>query len=220
MTTSDLVSRLKNEELNRPSDDDLFTDPDDYHGALTKAQRYFYRRTASHYPGVLVTEKGPISSDDDGRTYDLGDDHYSEMEVWTPPGPPTGTIIPPAVPESGDFGYYTEGQLLKLTRKKDYSPGIYIRWVPATVPPVDNNNDPTLPNYFEDALVFRAAYHLAKKPGYLGDPDSFKDDAREEWAGDPEDPSDAGLLGTLSRQSAHRGREGRGSPLPWYKRIG
>lgn len=206
MTTSEAIDRVK-ELLNRPSDDDLFTDPGDYHTALTRSQQFWYRQVASHYPDLLKQDhsSNPISTSDDGRTYQLGGDHLGEMEVWTPPGPPTGRVILPAVPEANRQGFYVDGTDLKLVLKRDYDPGIYVRWVPADAPDIDGGTNPALPVYFDDALTYQAAYYMASKPGFLGDPQFYRQSAIKEWEGDPDSVSDAGILGTLSRQSAHGG---------------
>lgn len=224
MNSSEAVDRLKG-ILNRPEDDDLFSDPNDYYEALERAQQFYRRQIVSHYPGLLVETSSAISSDDGGESYDLPDQHLGEMEVWTPPGPPNGNVIPPVVPEAHAFGYYVEdtgetGPTLYLTHERSYDPGIYLRWIPASAPTVDADTDPVLPAYMDDMLVFRAAYEMASRPGFLGDPNYYKTRAAHEWGGDPEVPSDAGVLGTLSRQSAHHGLETHGDAgRPWYKRI-
>jgi hypothetical protein len=188
---------------------------------LTRAEAYWYRQVATHYPDLLKVVSSAISSSDGGTTYALGDDHYGELEVWTPPGPPTGQPIIQTLPESSVFGFYVQGQNLKLTFEKDYSPGIYLVWVPATLTALtDASEDPHLPAYFEDAYLYRAAYYLAQKPGFIGDPDYFKQKAAQEWDGDAESISDAGLLGTLSRQYAAGGYQSIVTGVtPWYKNI-
>lgn len=221
MTTSDAIDRLK-EELNRPSDDDLFDDPGDYHTALTRSQAYWYRQVSSHYPSLLLQNHtdNPISSNDGGRTYPLGGDHLGQLDVWTPPGPPQGRVLLPAVPEATRQGFYVEGTDLKLTFERDYDPGIYVRWIPADPPDIDGSNDPALPTYFDDALIYRAAFYMASKPGFLGDPNYYKEQANNEWDGDPDVISDAGILGTLSKQHAHHGHVTRGDfGAPWYRNI-
>lgn len=215
MTTAELVAEVK-EALNRPADDDLFDSPGDFHEALTRAQRHFVQKVAVHYPD-LVREDATLTSADGGDTYVLPDDHFGELDVWEPPGPPDGRLLEPSLPESGRFGYWQQGRTIHLTSTKDFNP-LHIRWIPATQV-VDAVNDPSLPEYFREAYIFRAAYELAKKPGYLSeDPRFFKRLAINEWSGDPEDDSDTGIIGMLKNQQAYQGLEGVPTFDPrWYR---
>ncbi len=221
MGTTELIADLKGPILNRPTDDDLFTSPTDYEGALTRAEAYWYRQVATHFPDLLKIVSSAIASSDGGETYLLTDDHYGELEVYSPPGPPTGQTIIQALPESSVFGFYVQGRNLKLTYAKDYTPGIYVRWVPVTLAALtDASEDPHLPDYFKDAYLYRAAYYLSQKPGFIGDPGYFKALATQEWDGDQDSMSDAGLLGTLSRQYAAGGYQSIVTGVtPWYKNI-
>jgi hypothetical protein len=221
MDTTDLIADLKGPILNRPTDDDLFTSPGDFEKALTRAEAFWYRQVATHFPDLLKVVSSAVASVDGGESYLLTDDHYGELEVYTPPGPPTGQNIVQTLPESTVFGFYVEGRKLKLTYAKDYSPGIYVRWVPATlVALTDAAINPSLPDYFRDAYLYRAGYYLAQKPGFIGDPGYFKALAAQEWDGDQDSISDAGLLGTLSRQYAAGGFQSIVTGgTPWYKNI-
>jgi hypothetical protein len=218
VTTPEATERLR-EALNRPQDDDLFVYPDEYYTALSKAQRYYYRQIAQHAPELLYVTT-TITTADSGRTYDLDADHYGEIELWAPPGPPTGDLIYPSLPEQRRYGWYIEKQKVKLTVAKVYSPGIYVRYIPANPTDVDGDTDPLLPNYFDEALIARAAYGMALKPGFLGDPRAFKKLARDEWSGDPDDPSDLGLLAILKNQATLSGLAAvPDDNLIWYKNI-
>lgn len=223
MTTLALIDNLKGRILNRPSDDDLFADPTDYEVALTRAEAYWWRMVATHYPDLIKVESAVIASNDSGTTYPLTDDHYGELEVMTPPGFPTGQVIVQVLPESATFGFYIQGRNIKLTYIKDYNPGIYLRWVPATLTALKSTTvivDPSLPVYFEDAYLYKAALFLAQKPGFIGDAEFFNQKAAAEWDGDQNSISDAGLLGTLSRQYAAGGfQSAGGGEKPWYQRI-
>jgi hypothetical protein len=221
MLTADLITALKGRILNRPTDDDLFADPGDYEAALTRAEAFWYRQVATHYPDLLKVTSAAIASSDGGRTYPLTDDHYGELEVFTPPGPAQGQTIVKTLPESSVFGFYIEGQNLKLTFIKDYSPGIYVRWTPSSLTALESGvQNPVLPAYFEEAYLYRAAFYLAQKPGFIGDPNFYNAQAMAEWDGDPNSMSDAGILGTLSRQYAAQGYESIVvGGTPWYKNI-
>jgi hypothetical protein len=221
MTTANLITALKGPILNRPTDDDLFADPGDFEVALTRAEAFWYRQVATHFPELLKVTSSAIASSDGGTTYLLTDDHYGDLEVYTPPGPSSGELIVKALPESQIFGFYVEGRNLKLTYVKNYTPGIYVRWVPATLTALASGvTNPALPAYFEDAYLYRAAYYLAQKPGFIGDPEFFRMQARAQWDGEQDSMSDSGLLGTLSKQYASQGFESiGGASVPWYKNI-
>ncbi len=220
MTTTLLIVDLKGPILNRPTDDDLFA-TGDFEAALTRSEAYWYRLVATHFPDLLKVEATVIASVDGGRTYLMTDDHYGELEVMTPPGFPTGQPLVQVLPESATFGFYVQGRNLKLTFTKNYNPGIYLRWVPATVVALATGGpDPVLPTYFNDAYLYQAAYYLAQKPGFIGDAEFFAQKASAEWDGNPNSLSDSGLLGTLSRQYAAQGFQSVGSAsAPWYKGI-
>ncbi len=222
MTTLKLIADLKGQVLNRPTDDDLFVTLD-FENSLTRAEAFWYRQVATHFPDLLKVEATVIASLDSGRTYVMTDDHYGELEVMTPPGFPTGQPLVQVLPESGTFGFYIQGRNIKLTHKKSYNPGLYLRWVPATLAQLKSTEtivNPQLPAYFNDAYLYQAAYYLAQKPGFIGDAEFFAQKAAAEWDGNPQSLSDSGLLGTLSRQYAAQGFQSSGSVGgPWYKGI-
>lgn len=217
--TEELAAELQ-ALLNRPDQDTLISFPDDYYWALSKAHRWLRRKVAQHAPYILA-EQTTVASTDGGSSYDLGDHHHGELEVWAPPGPPNGERIPPALPESPYFGFYQRGTVIYLTSDKDYSPGLYIVWTPETVADLDEGQDHSLPAYCEDCLIYRAAFMLASRPGFMGNPSMYMSLARDEWAGSPNDPSDMGIIGTLKNRDAGGGVESAipMAGLPWYKRI-
>lgn len=218
-STEDLAAEVR-ALLNRPETDFLLAFPDDYYRALSRAQRHCRRELMQHAPDLLLVTT-TVTSADGGSSYDLGN-HWHYLEVYAPPGPPRGEPLLPAIPEGGQPGYYVEGTVLKLTYARDYTPGLYIRWLPVTSPQVDESTDHVLPAYCEDWLCLRACYELASIPGVMADPMAFKTRARNEFYGDPEDPADGGLITTLKRRSAWGGAESAagGQFVPWYKGIG
>jgi hypothetical protein len=216
MNTEQMVLEMVR-RLNRPDDDDLFEFAREYQQALSQAHRYFYRLFASHRPQLIYTAATKTSSDS-GATFDLGDDHYGEMELYRSPGPPNGRMLIPSTPE-GSGHYWQEGQTIRMLN--DYNDTLYIRWCPATITDLDNDNDSVLPAYCDDAIIEWACYLLAMKPGFLGNPEVFKANALREWAGDNDNPADMGVLGVISRQSAHQAWEGSGeADMPWWRGIG
>ena len=206
--------------LNRPDDDDLFQWPEEFLEAFNKAHRRIYRKVAQANPAVLVTETTKTTSDS-GLTYDLEDHHFGQLEVWAPPGPPTGMMIPPALPNSSYFGYWVDGTDIRFTRQTVYSP-LYIRWVPVTVAVVPPGGDHALPAYCEDMLEYDAAYIMAGKEGFAGNPMKYRELSNREWKGSDDDVSDMGILGILKRSGAAQGFEAAiGVEIqPWYKGIG
>lgn len=218
--TETLAHEVRN-LLNRPEEDDLIVFPERYYEALSKAHRHYHRQVAQHAPQLLSVVEVKTSSDG-GETYDLEDHHFGELELWEPPGPPNGLRIYPALPESSRIGFYVQGTSLVLTRVKDYSPGLYVRWTPATVADIDAGTQHLLPAYCEDAMIARAAMEIAETPGVLADSSVFREKARREWRGDEDDPSDMGVLGILKRLAANEGIvTAAGLPgKPWYRGIG
>jgi len=222
------VTRRKAEEiiqnvrmaLNRPEEDDFFQWPEEYYEALDKAHRHWYRQIAQHAPNILLTN-GTATTSDSGVSYDLGDFHFGNMEVYEPPGPPTGVTIPPANPSSPYFGFWVDGITLKLTTPTIYSP-LYLRWTPETVAKIAPKGTHALPAYCEDMLEYETTGRMASKSGFAGDPDRFFVMANMEWSGDPRSPSDMGILGTIKRLSANEGFQYAtgAADRPWYKGIG
>jgi hypothetical protein len=205
--------------LNRPEEDDLYAWPEEYYQALSKANRKIYKKIAQHNPKLVMTETTKTSADA-GLTYDLGDFHLGLMEVWSPPGPPTGERLPPANPDSGYFGWWIDGTDLRFTRQQLYSP-IYIRWVPETIADLTAGDDHALPAYCEDMLEYEAEFLMANKQGFPGDPRKFSQLADWEWRGRDTDPSDMGILGTIKKLALSQGFESAAGATgqPWYRGI-
>lgn len=206
--------------LNRPDEDDFYQWPEEYFEALNRAQKKVRRMIAQHEPELLVEETTKTTSDS-GLTYDLGDHHLGQIEVWAPPGPPTGERIPPANPDSPYFGFWVDGTDLRFTQQKEYSGGVYIRWTPATVTAMVPGGTHVLPAFCEDMLEYEAAYLMSLKTGFPGDPNRFAELSIREWKGDPRDPSDMGILGIIKRDAASRGFEtaAGATSRPWYRGI-
>lgn len=220
MTTDERTEYIRDELLNRPSEDDLFTFPDDYYAALTRAANFYYGKVASHLPEMFY-QTDLVTSNAAGDTYAMDDDHMGELEVWLPPGPPSARQLSNVLPDSGVFGFYLEGRNIRLTRRRVYTPGLYVRRVPQTIDELDADTNSPLPLYCEEAECLYAAYLMANKPGFLGNKEDLKRRAREAWSGDKEDASDMGVLGIISRQAATQGHQtaaGVGSG-PWYEGI-
>lgn len=220
MTTNERAAHIRDTLLNRPTEDDLFTFPTDYYNALTRAANYFRSKVASHFP-ELFYETAVVTSNAAGDTYALSDDHMGELEVWLPPGPPSGRQMSNVFPDSGAFGFYVEGRNIRLTRAKVFDPGLYVRWVPQTVTPLDDTHNSPLPLYCEEAEMLYAAYLLAQKPGFLGDKEDLRVRAIRAWSGDPDDPSDMGVLAIISRQAATQGHQTAAGVgyAPWWDGI-
>jgi len=199
------IAQLMKQGLNRPDEDDFFIFPEEYYSALTKAHKKIHQKISQHAPGILLEETSVVSLDA-GLTYDLGDHHKGQLEVYAPPGPPLGERIPPANPDSAHFGFFVDGTTLRFTIQKMFNP-LYIRWSPETLDALSQKQDHTLPAYCEDMLEYLACFVMANKTGFAGDPRKFKQLANMEWVGDPEEPSDMGILGTIKRLAANQGFE-------------
>lgn len=214
MKTQQLVEEVVR-LLNRPEEDDLFDYPTEYHAALTRAYRHFRMKVAQVYP-YLIYERATVTSSDGGNTFTLADDHYGEMQVWDVNGPPNGYLLTPSDPYGGN-DFWMEGRNIKMIYP--YKNDLTVLYVPATTTALDDANDPTLPEYFFEPMANQAAAYLARKPGYLGDPEVFFLRARNEWSGDGRDPSDNGILGSLRRQSAQNAYRTTAVARPWWRGI-
>ncbi len=208
--------------LNRPEDDDFFEWPEEYLAALSKAHRRIYQKIAQHAPNLILVD-ATVTTSDGGWTYALDDFQMGLIEVYQPPGPPTGPRIPPANPDSAHFGFWIDGTTLKLTRPMVFAP-LHIRWAPETLPDLQATGTDThvLPAYCEDMLEYEAAFLMANKSGFAGNPQQFSMLANRQWVGDPADESDMGILGTIKRLAMNQGYEAHAgaAPIPWYRGIG
>ena len=206
-----MLERLT-EILNRPADDDFYNYPDEHYSNLSEAHRHYVREVAKKRPEILYIESTLAAGDATGEYYDLSDlagysgEHFGKMRVFTPPGPVRGREYVPAAPGTEREGFYRVGTRLYLTIARVHTPGLYILWVPVELAAdLNEETDPILPSYCHEAIVWRAAGLMARKPGSLQNPQMFFDQAMSYWSGDPRDPSDNGALGTISHQSEHEG---------------
>lgn len=221
MTAEDAVKDVRRRLLNRPTDDDLHQYPDDYYHALTLAVAWMRRKIAGHAPGLLYETHGPIASLDGGVTYVLPSDHLGEIEIWTPPGPPRGRLLHSSNPEDlVDEGAYIQGRTITMLRTTNYSPGVYVRWIPATRAIKDREEETDIPEYTDEAVKQYAAYLMASKPGSLLEAQTFLTQANREFDGDPDSVSDDGILGRLKRsQAGQAASTAGGAGRPWYRFI-
>jgi hypothetical protein len=209
------------EILNRPVDDDFFAYPSEHYGALSEANRYYYRMVAIKRPQLVRVIATVAPDDASGETYTLPSDHLGKLRIFTPPGPTTGDELYPASAGVRRDGFYTIGTKLYLTVPRVYDPGLYVLWTPATLVALDKDNDPTMPSYIDECLVWRAAALMAKKPGSLMEPQAFFNQADEYWRGNVNDPSDSGALGTIMQQELHGGVAALdGSGGAWWRGMG
>ncbi len=217
-TVEELAQNVRDMHLNRPEDDDLIVWPEEYFRAMSKAHRRIYQQIAKINPKFLVTS-ATFTSSDAGLTYDLGDFHFGEMEVYEPPGPPTGARIYPANPDSGYFGWWVDGTTLKFTWQRDVT--LYVRWTPDSVADLNADSAHLLPAFCEDMLEYETAKLLAEKPGIAVNPQLFEVKANEEWKGRRSDESDTGILGIIKRVGASQGIEGADGTgyQPWWRGI-
>jgi hypothetical protein len=218
-SVEELAQNVRDMHLNRPNEDDLILWPEEYFKAMSKAHRRIYQQIAKVNPKILVTS-ATFTSADSGATYELANHHFGEMEVYAPPGPPTGARIYPALPDSNYFGWWVDGTTLKFTQSQNYSP-LYVRWTPDSVEDLNADSEHLLPAFCEDMLEYETAKLLADKPGIAINPQKYEVKANEEWLGRQSDPSDTGILGIIKRVGASQGIEtaaGVGEQ-PWWRGI-
>ena len=178
--------------LNRPDDDDLLdpaNDLDTYLGELGRARDRARQKIVMHAPNLLYETVTVGASDAEGTYYTLSDDHLGELQVYAPPGARTGIRIYPGQPGMYDQRFWMEGRNMYLTQPRVYSPGLYVRWIPATADSVTKTSDSSLSSFMDWFLIYDAAAQLAKRPGIGVDFRVFDAMRDEEWVGRRGDPS-------------------------------
>jgi hypothetical protein len=222
MTPQEIIDQAKI-EMNRPPVDDLFDPGSDdalYLVALTRVRDRARQKIAQHGPWVLLEESTAITPEDaTGETYDLGDDWFAGLEVWTPPGVDNGRRIYPGFPGMAAERFWIQGQILHLTIPKVFSPGLYLRWIPATPPAVTLGGETSLPLFMDWYLLYEMCALMASRPGSGLDAVQFRGQARDEWYGKPDDPSDVGILGQLKKQMANMGEAHLPSGSYWWRGL-
>lgn len=228
--TSQALHNRVLKHLNRPVEDDFYTTAEVYE-ALERAQGK-YRDELAQIAPKLTRETRTLPAEG-GFTFTLPDDHLGKLEVWGPPGPPLGDMLRPVLPELGIPGFYIQEREIKFTYSVSYN-ALYIRWTPATDPVLNADTDPVLPRYCFEAITFFAAYLLALKAGYLGDPMMFRSAANMAWERVPPivqsqaeyegvesvEPYDAPwYYGLPGYQSAQAGFDGGVGGVPNYERV-
>jgi hypothetical protein len=214
-----MLTRLV-EILNRPVDDDFFDYPTEHYGALSEANRWYYRQAAMKRPDAFRVVATVAPDDAAGETYTLASEHLGKLRVFTPPGPRFGYELFPASQGLAREGFYVLGSKIYLTVPMVYDPGLYVLWVPNTVVDLDADNDSTLPAFMHDGLPWRAASIMAQKPGSLMEPMAFQQQADAYWRGNDNDPSDSGALGTLIHALEHAGVAGLDTyDGAWWRNI-
>ena len=212
------------QELNRPDDDDIL-DPVgnliQYYDALTRERDQLRRKVATHAHHLLVVEVTVAAVNSTGETYLLTDDHLGELQIFAPPGPRTGRRIYPGSPGMADERFWMEGRVVRMTLPRVYTPGIYVRWVPATADAIEvSSTGSGLPVFCDDYLIAGAAARLARRPGLGVDFRVFEEKRDEEWIGRRGDPSDVGILGILKKHAANVGVEAGGAQgAPWWRGL-
>jgi hypothetical protein len=195
---ADLLARSKR-LLNRPTSDQGMTDAD-WYAFLTEGQAKWFEIIATHAPHVLYGDPEQLTTADGGETYDFASTPFpgGHIEVRQSRSGPV-LRIGQDWEASADFTW--EGDKLRVPdgQSRTFSDGPFARYVAAPAV-IDASTAPTLkPPAARLLIVYDALAHAAVRMG-THDPATFRDlEQRAAW-GDPRNPGDVGIIGTLKTQ--------------------
>lgn len=200
-SSPDILARAKR-LLNRPSTDEALTDEDWYEFA-TEANAHWMEQFTLHAPERLLQDYPPVvlTSSDGGYTYQFASEPlYAEVRAS-----PSGRVLIPGPEWDPGADYAIEGQTMRIPNGKtrSFTNGPWARYVP--VPGrVDADNDPTLrPKQARRLIVYRMCVLAAIR--LRQDPSTYETEEQKAWSGDPDNPADAGILGSLKTGFAFQG---------------
>ena len=195
---ADLLARCKR-HLNRPASDLGMTDPH-WYALLTEGQAKWYEIIATHSPHVLYGAPELLTTADSGATYTFTSTPFPGGQIELR-GSRSGEVL--TIGEDWDSGadFTWEGDKLRVPdgQTRTFSSGPYARYIAAPTA-IDANTEPTLkPPAARRLIVYDACAAAAVRMG-SHDPATFRDmEQRAAW-GDPRNPGDVGIIGSLKTQ--------------------
>lgn len=192
---SDLLVRVKLYAA-RPATDEALSDGQ-WYAILTEAEKEWVGTIAAMYPYPMLSAPTKLSSEDSGLTY-----HFAAsatplaVQIFDAPN---GALLRPGAFWDSDAGYVWEGERIRFPRNatRTFADGPYAR---AVFPPTGNlSATATLtlkPDYTRILIVYRSLIKFASI-GDLRDPTVWEKREHQAWLGNPDNPSDIGILGQL-----------------------
>lgn len=202
-SSEDLLQRCR-DAAQLPEDDEAMTAAAWYR-LLTEAQAFWYPQIAAHLPHVLLGAPELLTSTDGGLTYTFADVDGNpvlplalrvfrrEEDAYQPEGASAFGLV-----AGRDYANLGDRLEFRLTGTRPSFPdgGPWVRWI---APPgvIDADHEPTLLPLEARVLLVYAAVETWATQGGLRDPGPWVGRALKLWSGDPRNPADIGLCGSL-----------------------
>ena len=208
----ELLARMKR-YMRRPSSDTAWADPDLY-ALLSEAEQKWKPILAIHDPTPMVGAPVLLTSSDSGLTYDMPSGyHYIWAEVLESL---TGTPLAEGPFWSPSHDYVNEGSNIRMCRgtAKTFADGPYLRGVVAAGD-IDGATGSTIfPAQHCIVVVFDAMERWASIGGQM-DPAYFSGLLQKAVYGDPMNPGDIGILGSIKARNPNHGMAASYGPAYW-----
>lgn len=182
---------------------------------LTHAQRALFYRIATHLPELMKGAPEKMTTTDGGLTYQTRSDPIGHIEIYDNKYSEQPLVGGPLWDASAD--YTVEGVKkirMQGNRLRVFADGPYARYVkkPGVI---DDVSAPSLePTDARSVLPWMAAALWAQS-GNLHDASGYLRMVTTMLTGDPDDPSDPGIIGAYKQQHAMSGMSGAGPNLWW-----
>lgn len=203
MDASDLLVRVKLYAA-RPATDESMSDGQ-WFAILTESEREWVGIMAAQFPNIMMGPPEKMSSPDSGKTYYVsGSATPLAIQVFDGLN---GNLILPGTNWDDSSRYLWEGDHIRWPRdaSRTFGDGPYARYVRQPAAALSAAATMTLkPDYARILLVYRTLAKWASI-GDLRDPTVWERKEREAWMGNPSNPADVGILGTLKLQNPFYG---------------
>lgn len=217
-TSAELLAGFKFYAM-RPATDESIADADVY-VLLSEGQKHAYGMFAIHFPEILYSAPGLMTTADGGYTYQFPSSvfPFGNVEIRTSQN---GNLMIPGVDWDGNCDYVWEGDQIRIPnhRTRSFSSGPYARYI-AMPTDITVSVQPSLkPAFARSLILFYALYLWSERGGGVNqaDPNRFLGMFQSAWAGDPRLNGDVGILGMLARQGYGSGMSAVSVEQPWYR---
>jgi len=203
--SADILQRCK-DTAQEPTQGDVTSDAQWYQ-LLSNAQQKVTRLFASHVPHVLMTAPAAMSTADGGATYTFPNSDWPLGEAEIRVGR-SGRILIPGADFSPHADFVFEGNRIRMPngRTQTFADTLYTRYVRQPVS-ISASVEPTLqPEPARILLVYDAVAEWARQGG-LRDPSPFLQLFQHTCWGDPMNPGDTGIIGSLKGQMFGQGSD-------------
>lgn len=210
---SDLLDRVKLYAA-VPANSEETTDAQ-FYALMTEAEREWVGIMAAQFPNILMGPPELMSTPDSGKTYYVSAS-ATPLAIQVFDGL-NGSLILPGTYWDDSSRYVWEGDHLRWPRdaSRTFGDGPYARYVRQPAAALSATASMTLkPDYARILIVYRTLAKWATI-GDLRDPTIWERREREAWMGNPTNPGDVGILGTLKLQNPFYGAASYGGSNVW-----